>query len=91
MNTKKIQNSILKFPLKWHSRLIVLTSETSPENEIRQIFASFCIELQELKKGNLSSNGKYQTWQFSAKINDVTTYKALHHALRNVHGAKMLL
>jgi len=91
MNTKNFQNAVLKFPLEWHSRLIIHTCENSPENEIRQIFASLRIDLLELKKGNLSSSGKYQTWQFSTKITNVTSYKALHHALRNITGIKMLI
>ena len=82
----------LKFPVFWHSRLIVGAEAVQvDENLIASIFASLGLAPDEILRTGASCSGKYVSWGISCNIPDNMTFRALLHALQDIPGFVMLL
>ena len=91
MKSEQFDISAAKFPVDWHSTLIVSGQQTGTEQAIRQIFLHLGIESFSLSQGKVSSQGSYCAWQISARISDALEFRAVCTALGELPGVKMLL
>jgi len=81
----------LQFPLLWHGRLLTVAPGDGVPMAVAQIYAGMQLGAGVVKRGQLSSSGKYQSWELQAQLPDRATMLALFTALEAIPGVKMLL
>ena len=81
----------MKFPLKWHGRLIVVAKTGDISPLIEDVFRTFHLDDSLVEQANTSASGTYKTWQLSATIPDLLTLRGMFNALENLPGVRMLI
>ena len=86
-----MEDNGLKFPLKWHGRLIAYANAGEITPLIEDVFRACHLEDASVSFANTSSAGTYKTWQLSATIPDIFTLRGMFKALENLPGVRMLI
>ena len=86
-----MEENVLKFPLKWHGRLIAFANVGDISPLMEDVFRSFHLDDAVVESANTSSSGTYKTWQLSATIPDPLILRGIFKALENLPGVRMLI
>ncbi|RMH70567.1 MAG: DUF493 domain-containing protein [Gemmatimonadetes bacterium] len=79
----------LQFPVDWHYKIITLRN-SSAKIEIDHILKQHGVDTV-AKPGNISRNGKYQTYQVTVTFYDLESMRTLSAALAEAECVKFLL
>lgn len=91
MKNNSIHSATMKFPLEWHSSLIVSGQHPDTDKAIEKTFLGLGVECFSISRGKVSSQSSYCSWQLSAQIADIMVFRAVCTALGELPGVKMLL
>lgn len=81
----------LKYPVRWHGSLMVAGGTQGTELAICRIFAELGLADAEVRAGNQSRSGRYETWKMSATVPNYVLLRALFERLERLPGVRMLL
>ena len=81
----------LKFPLRWHGRLVMLAGTVGVEESVARVFQSLGVTEGEVVQANRSRNGTYETWRLSGMVHSLAMLRGMFLALEGLPGMKMLL
>lgn len=81
----------LQFPLLWHGRLLTVASGDGVAAAVERLYGGMQLTDGVVRRGQLSSGGKYQSWELQARLPDRASMLALFAALEAIPGVKMLL
>lgn len=81
----------LKFPLKWHGKLVTASEIGDVTDVVFGIFSSLALADGMIESSALSSRGAYRSWSLSATIPEHEVLKLLFDRLRTVPGVKMII
>jgi putative lipoic acid-binding regulatory protein len=84
------QDQELKFPVKWHYKIITFASRSDSQNEIISILRSHGVD-KIPTPGHSSKNGKYLTYNVTVTFYDKESMENLSSALSRAECVRFLL
>lgn len=91
MNKNTCKKEELRFPLRWHSCLIVQSGFPTGQAEIEAVFLANKAVLCSLQSGKSSSKGSFISWRITADIHNKEQFEAICSSLQELQGVKILL
>lgn len=81
----------LKFPLVWNGRLLTYAETPDVEENVKRIYAGLGLTDGTIINGNVSSRGRYVTWQLKCTAPSLEVLRALFSGLETLPGVRMLI
>ena len=91
MNNTGFSSEHLKFPLVWNGRLVTYAEASDIEAGVKRIYSGLGLTDGTVVNGNVSSKGRYVTWQLKCTAPSLEVLRALFSGLETLPGVRMLI